>query len=156
MNYRQALIGKVVHVGNILQQGGPEDCCLLDSIVFRDRAGAITRLTGVVVPGKVHWTLTTGLEGQFELLHLTYPKPFGSYVRSFIVEVKSKDATVDGEDSVRKWISSSKGAFFQYLWFGLILLPAFGFGILLWICAIRLLKISFTKRPLSSGGKGVT
>lgn len=152
MGSRQAITGEVVHVGAILQQGGQEDCSLLESVVFKDRAGTITRFTGLVVPGNLHWMLKPGLEGKFELLHITYPKPLGSYIRSFLTEITSEKASGVGREGVRKWISSSKGACFHYLWYGVVLLPAFGFGVLLWICAFRLLRISVPST--SDDGKG--
>jgi hypothetical protein len=142
MTHWQTVSGEVVDVGRILHQGGPDDCYHLDSVVFRDINGTIVRVMGVVVPGAIYWMLKAGVRGQFKLLHLTYPKPFGSYLRSFLIGMKSSEGSVDGESNVRKWVRDSKGGAFHFLWFGVVLMPAFGVGLLLWICAARLLMLT--------------
>lgn len=154
MTHWQTVSGEVVDVGRILHQGGPEDCYQLDAVVFRDINGTIIRVTDIVVPGAIHWMLKAGMRGQFELLHLTYPKPFGSYLRSFLIGMKSCQGNADGEPNVRKWVRESKGAAFHFLWFGVVLMPAFGFGLLLWICAVRLLMLNVPSKSGQSQSGG--
>jgi hypothetical protein len=143
MTHLQTIDGEVVSVGPGQHDPGP-DCYLVKELVLKDGSGTVVRLVDVVVPGAAHWMLKPGAAGRFDLLHLTYPKPLGSYLRSFLVAASCADGDVNGARNIHRWIRSSKGAAFHFLWFGLLLMPAFGFGLLLWICATKLL---FVKAP---------
>lgn len=147
MAHLQTINGEVVSVAPGQHDPGP-DCYLVKELVLKDGSGKAVRLVDIVVPGAAHWMLKPGTAGRFDLLHLTYPKPLGYYVRSFLVRASCADGDVNGAQNVHRWIRSSKGAAFHFLWFGLVLMPAFGFGLLLWICAARLLLV---KAPLLPG-----
>ena len=146
MTHLQTISGEVVRVGPGQHDPGP-DCYLVEELVLKDRSGNAVRIAGIVVPGAAHWMLRPGMAGRFELLHLTYPKPMGSYTRSFLVNISCADGDMNGAQNVQKWIQSSKGAALHFLWFGLVLMPAFGFGLLLWICATRLLLLKAPSLP---------
>lgn len=148
MTHLQTINGEVVRVGPGQHDPGP-DCYLVKELVLKDGSGKAVRLVDIVVPGPAFWMLKPGVVGHFDLLHLTYPKPFGSYLRSFLSKASCPEGNVHGAQNINKWIRSSKGAAFHFLWFGLVLMPAFGFGLLLWICAARLL---FVKAPPLTGG----
>lgn len=151
MTHLQTIQGEIVGVGPAQHDVGL-DCYLVKGMVLREGNGSVVRLPEVVVPGAMHWMLKPGTAGRFELLHLTYPKPLGSYLRTFMFEISSADGDVNGLQNVNKWIRSSKGAAFHFLWLGLVLMPAFGFGLLLWLCAARLFALNAL--PLSSSSDG--
>lgn len=144
------LEGAVVYRG-AAQRDPRTDCYLLGELVVKDGRGQVVRLTDVVVPGRAFSMLTSGGKCQIQVLHLTYPKPLGTFERAFLVKVHSDVGFADGAEDIRKWVTSSKGAAFHYLWYGLILLPAFGFGLLLWACALRLIALEVP--PLAQGPK---
>lgn len=141
MTHLQTINGVVIDIGAAQHDPGP-DCYLVKNLVLKESGGKVVRLAEVVVPGSIHWMLKPGAVGRFNLLYLTYPKPLGSYLRAFMTEVTCADGSVDGAQNVHSWIRSSKGAVLHFLWFGLVLMPAFGFGLLLWICAARLLLLN--------------
>lgn len=146
MTHLQAISGTVVSVGPGEHDPGP-DCYLVRELVLKDGGGKGLRMVGIVVPGAAYWMLKPGAVGRFELLHLTYPKPLGSHTRSFLVNVSCADGDVNGIRNVQEWIRGSKGAALHFLWFGLVLMPAFGFGLLLWLCAARLLLLKAPTLP---------
>lgn len=142
MSQWKMVVGEVRHVGQVQMRGGPEDCFLLDSLAIRGSDGHTTRMVGVVVPGAIYDVLKPGVVGNFAVLVLTYPKPFGSAERTFVVRLKSAEEFIDGIQNVRAWVRSSKGAALHFFWYGIVLMPAFGFGLLLWVCAARLLALN--------------
>lgn len=139
---RQTIFGKVVSVGRTFQQDGSRRCYLVDVVVLENDAGGIMRLIDVVVPCSIHWMLEVGEQGQFEFLYVQYPKPFGSYLRCFLIGLRSKRGNVQGAPDVQKWMRASRGAALHFFGYGLILMPAFGLGLLFWICAVRLVMVN--------------
>ena len=146
MTHLQTINGEVVTVGPGQHDPGP-DCYLVKELVLKDGAGKAVRFVDIVIPGAAHWMLKPGAVGRFDLLHMTYPKPMGSYLCSFLVNASCANGQVNGAQSIHKWIRSSKGAAFHFLWFGVVLMPAFGFGLLLWICAFRLISLRVPQLP---------
>lgn len=141
MNQWKTVAGVVQHVGQVQISDGRGDCCLLDSLVIQASDGQTVRMVNVVVPGAIYELLQPGAVGNFDILILYYPKPFGSVARSFVVRMRSAEAYIEGMENVKAWVHSSKGAALHLLWYGIFLMPAFGFGLLLWICAGRLLAL---------------
>jgi hypothetical protein len=155
MSQFKKLVGEVRHVGRVLMSGGPEDCCQLDALVVRDSDnGEVIRMVDVIVPNAIHEVLKPGEIGQLEILMLNYPKPFGSAARYFVLRLESANEWIDGTSNVKAWVRGSKGAALHFLWFGLILMPAFGFGLLLWICAARLLALNVPPAVAVSSQRG--
>lgn len=154
MGQWKTVVGEVRHVGSVQVRGGQEDCFLLDSLVVRGSDGQTIRMLDIVVPGEIYEELKLGGTGQFEILALNYPKVFGSATRSFVISFKTADRLIDGIQNVKVWVRSSKGAALHYLWYGIVLMPAFGFGFLLWICAVRLLALNIPLDVTSSSQRG--
>lgn len=153
MTRLQELEGAVFRLG-AAQRDARTDCYLLEELVLKNKDGQLIRLTDVVVPGGAFSLLVPGDDCRLHVLQLAYPKPIGTFDRAFVVRVLSNEGLVEGAENVRKWVSSSKGAAFHYLWYGLVLLPAFGFGLLLWACALRLLALKVPSLAGDSNAKG--
>jgi len=154
MSQWKTVIGEVRHVGRVQMRGGQEDCCLLDSLVILESNGQTVRMVNVVVPSAIYDVLKPGDIGDFDTLVLNYPKPFGSAARTFVVRLKSAAECIDGIQNVKAWVRGSKGAAFHFLWYGIVLMPAFGFGLLLWICAGRLLALNVPREVAMSSSQG--
>lgn len=154
MDHWRSVRGEVRHVGNVKMRGGQEDCCLLDSLVIRESDGQTVRWVDVVVPSAIQDLLKLGDVAEFDVLVLNYPKPFGSTPRTFVVRLKSADGCIDGIQNVVAWIRGSKGAAFHFLWCGGVLMPAFGFGLLLWLCALRLLILNVPSDVVVASPRG--
>jgi len=153
MTGRQEIQGVVVHRGAGQRDPRP-DCYLVDELVFKDTQGQLIRLADVVVPAGAYGMLHQGASGRFDILYLIYPKPMGNYDRTFVVDVRTAEGTANGADSIHRWVQSSKGAAFHFFWYGFLLLPAFGFGLLLWVCALRLIALEVPQ--LANRAKGTS
>jgi hypothetical protein len=68
--------------------------------------------------------------------------------------LKSEQECIDGTRNVKAWVRGSKGAALHFLCYGIVLMPAFGFGLLLWICAIRLLTLSVPPEAAVTSRRG--
>jgi hypothetical protein len=138
--------GRLAATGTAQSHGAPLWTSTFEYLRFETPESGSKHLQEVIVPSSVQALMELGDRGEFELMFVPYPKPFGTYERCFLTGVCTERGKVDAMPEVRKWISASKGAALNFFWLGLILMPGFGIGLLFWICALRLLLI---KQPLT-------
>jgi len=99
-------------------------------------------LEKVVVPSYLDIACEPGLKGEFYLVTIPYPKLFGSYQIRYLFGISSNGKLREAILQAARCVTSGHGGYvFQLLVLGTFLLPAFGFGMLFWLLALRLMLV---------------
>lgn len=141
MNEILRIDGRLAATGLVVHEQRPENVSIYDYLRFVGENGQETYLERVFVPGYLDSRIGAGFMGRFYLVTLHYPQLFGSKPSSFLFGVVSAGQLWDGIQPVRKCFGLTKMGVVQLFIGGLVLLVAWGFGLLFWIQAIRLIRL---------------
>ncbi|WP_109126175.1 hypothetical protein [Dyella sp. C11] len=85
----------------------------------------------------------------FFFAEVRFPRFFGSAKRHVLYAVRSQGRTTEAVEQSCRLVSQQKVEAFKLLFYGLFLLPLYGFGLLLWIWAARLLAVRVPATAMS-------
>lgn len=99
-------------------------------------------LEKVVVPSYLDVACDPGVKGGFYLVTIPFPKLLGSHKIRYLFAIASDGKRREAIPQAVRCVTSGHGGYiFQLLVLGVALLPAFGFGILFWLLALRLMLV---------------
>jgi len=85
----------------------------------------------------------------FFFAEVRFPRFLGSARRYVLYAVQSQGRTTEAIEQSCRLVSQQKVEAFKLLFYGLFLLPLYGFGLLLWIWAARLLAVRLPAAAMS-------
>lgn len=102
------LTGRLLAMGREQHHGAPLHASMVDYLKFETSDGKSRQVQEVVVPSLVHSTLAVGDAGEFDLIVMNYPKPFGTYSRYFLAGLRTGRGEVEATPEVRKWVAAQR------------------------------------------------
>ncbi|MET3650302.1 hypothetical protein [Dyella japonica] len=85
----------------------------------------------------------------FFLAEFQMPRFFGSAKKHVLYAVRSQGRTTETIQQTCRLVSQQKVEAFKLLFYGLFLLALYGFGLLLWVWAVRLLAVRLPAEAMS-------
>lgn len=146
----QKITGVLANTGPVTYTGPDsrvESAAVYDYLRIEADDGREHYLEKVSVPSYLDATLAPGTTGTFHVVTVTFPKLFGSHQLRYVFATSS-----DGKlrqaipQAARCATDGNIGAALRLLWYGTILMPAFGIGLLYWFAALRFMLV---KAPVS-------
>ena len=138
--------GELVATGTVAYDGahnGAEPAAMYDYVRIEDERGQDIFLERVIVPAALDSHLGLGTTGKFYLVEVRVPTLFGSKPMYFAYGIEVNGRRVHKAIAqTQRCLRSAKGGAIRLFGWGCILLVAWGFGLLLWVQACRLLSIS--------------
>lgn len=139
----QKVSGRLVALGPTTQNGtGGESSVTYEYLRFETENGGEQYFERVVVPSYLDSALGFGTKGDFAIATIAIPNMFGSnpihVVFATSCEGKPRQAI---PQAARCVTSGSGGLIMKMFLLGLILMPAFGVGLVFWVWALRLMFI---------------
>jgi hypothetical protein len=145
MSRTRTLSGELVATGPVVydgtQFGAAEPYSMYDYLRFEDEAGKDLYIERVVIPAYLDSSIRAGMEATFLVVEVPIPTMLGSKPMHFVYAVETGGKMRRAIEQVQKIFRLTKGAALPMFWYGLILLPAWGFGLVLWIRAVRIIKL---------------
>lgn len=141
--------GPVLHDG---VDNGSEPAAIYQYVRFEEegRSGTGAYLQNVFVSSYLDSLLDAGVAGTFYVAELAMPKVFGSRPLYFIYAIDTGGKRYEAIPQTKRILNGCKGAAGKLAWYGLILLIAWGFGLLLWVQAARLLALQLPEAEMAS------
>lgn len=144
--------GQAVHIG-----GQAESAAVYDYLRIEGEDGKEHYLEKVAVPSYLDATLAPGTKGNFYVVVIDFPKMFGSHQLRYLFATSSEGKLRQAIPQAARCVTDGN------LWealrlfgYGVVLLPAFGYGVLLWLWALRLMlvkaPVADMQRALDTGG----
>lgn len=147
------VIGKLEATGPAERASNPLNLALYSYLRIVGDDGDELFLEQVFVPAYLDSTLSLGTPTELYVVTIPYPKLFGSHDKSFVYGMTLNGTRRNALKEVRQIFQGTKGAAFHLFWYGLVLMPAFGFGLLFWIAALRLLQLTLPEHQMSESLK---
>lgn len=147
--------GRLMTTGPVLHDGidnGSEPAAIYQYVRFEEegRSGAGAYLQNVFVSSYLDSLLDAGVAGTFYVVELAMPKLFGSRPFYFIYAVEIGGTLYEAIPQTKRILNGCKGAVGKLAWYGLILLIAWGFGLLLWVQAGRLFAMQLPEAAMAN------
>lgn len=99
-------------------------------------------LEKVIVPSYLDATLSPGTKGIFYVVTITFPKLFGSHQIRYLFATSNEGKLTHAiPQAARCATDGNGGQALKLLLLGTMLLPAFGYGLLFWLLALRLMLV---------------
>lgn len=150
MSVLRKISGRLVSTGPVVHGGvhnGAEPGALYDYIRMEGCDGQEEYLERVVIPGFLDSLIDVGVVGTLYIVEVPIPTMFfGSKPMCFVYAVETGGKVRKGIEQTQRCLQSAKTGATKLFGYGFILLIAYGFGLLLWIQAYRLVSI---KLPLA-------
>lgn len=122
--------------------GHVESATIYEYLRIEGDGGREYYLEKVVVPSYLDVACDPGLKGVFYLVTIPYPKLFGSHPIRYLFGISSNGKLRGAIPQTERCVTRGNGGYvFQLLVLGAFLLPAFGFGMLFWLLALRLILV---------------
>lgn len=145
MSRTRKLSGELVATGPVVydgpQSGVAEPYSMYDYLRFEDGTGKDIYVERVVIPAYLDSSVRTGMVATFLVAEVPIPTMLSSKPMHFVYELETGGKTRRAIEQVQKVFRLTKRAAYPLLGYGLILLPAWGFGLLFWFRAIRLIRL---------------
>lgn len=145
--------GRLTTTGPVLQDGvdnGAEPAAIYQYVRFEEEGRREVYLQHVFVPSYLDSLLNAGSVGTFFVVELAMPKLFGSRPFYFIYAVEIGGTLYEAIPQTKRILNGCKGAVGKLAWYGLILLIAWGFGLLLWVQAGRLFSMQLPEAAMAN------
>lgn len=115
-------------------------------------------LERVVVPSYLDATLTSGTRGSFYIVPIAVPKLFGSHQVYSLFALSASDGKLRQAipQAARCTTDGKIGNALRLFWYGTILMPAFGVGLLYWIAALRFILIKAPVEEMQQALQGTS
>ena len=143
------VVGRLEAKGPVQYERDRGNYAIYDYIRFQGEDQTETYLQRVCIPTYLDSSISIGSPAEFHIVTLSYPKIFGSRDISYVYAVTLNGKTKESLNEVRRCFSSSKWGALNLFLVGIILLPAFGFGVLLWIAGLRLLGLALPEQQMN-------
>lgn len=137
--------GELVATGPVVHDGahnGAEPAAIYDYIRLEDEGGREIYMERVMVPAFLDSLIDVGTKGKFYIVEVRLPKLFGSKSMHFIYAINVNGKVRKAVEQTQRCLRSVKGGAIKLFGYGCVLLIAWGFGLLLWIQAFRLMRVS--------------
>jgi len=139
----QNISGALVNTGPAVHIGGQaESAAVYDYLRIEGEDGKEHYLEKVAVPSYLDATLAPGTKGNFYIVSIDFPKMFGSHQLRYLFATSSEGKLRQAIPQAARCVTDGN------LWeairlfgYGVVLLPAFGYGVLLWLWALRLMLV---------------
>lgn len=144
MSIVKKISGELVATGPVVHDGahnGAESVAIYDYIRL-DGAGEELYLERVIVPAFLDSLIGVGIAGTFHFVEVRIPTLFGSKPMYFIYALEIGGKIRKAIEQTQRCLRSAKGGAVKLFGWGCVLLIAWGFGVLLWIQAYRLITVS--------------
>ncbi|MDH0342066.1 hypothetical protein [Chromobacterium haemolyticum] len=145
--------GRLVATGPVMHDGvdnGAEPATIYNYVRLQDENGGDTYMQQVFVPAVLDSLLDVGTAGTFYVVEVAIPKLFGSRPFHFVFGLEVGGKLYQAVPQTRRILNGCKGGAAKLAWYGLILLIAWGFGLLLWVQAARLLSITLPESEMTA------
>lgn len=142
------VIGRLEAKGQAQYERDRGNYAIYDYLRFENEDQTEMYFERVCIPSYIDSLISPGSLSEFHIVTLSYPKVFGSRNFSFLYAITINGKTKESFDEIRHCFSSSKWGALNLFWIGIVLMPAFGFGLLLWIAALRLLGLSLPEQQM--------
>jgi len=146
MSSVKKLSGELVATGPVVyhgvQSGGAEPGSVYDYIRLENSDGQESYLERVTVPAFLDSLIGIGKVATLYVAEVRIPTLFSSAPMHFVYAVEVDGKVRKATEQVQKILRSIKGGVVTLFLLGLVLLPAWGAGLLFWIRAFRLIKLS--------------
>lgn len=149
--------GRLMATGPVLHDGvdnGSEPVAIYQYVRFEEEGRREVYLQHVFVSSYLDSLLDAGSAGTFYVVELAMPKVFGSRPLYFIYAVDTGGKRYEAIPQTKRILNGCKGAAGKLAWYGLILLIAWGFGLLLWVQAARLLALQLPEAAMANALQG--
>lgn len=143
--------GRIVAAGPVVYDGvdnASEPAAIYRFLRLVDEAGQEIYLEHVHIPAFLDSLISSGTVGTFYVMGIPIPKPFGSKPFYFVYALNIDGRLSDAIAQTNRLLRACKAGALRLAWFGLILLAAWGFGVVLWIQAVRLLSLSMPEAEM--------
>lgn len=154
----QKISGVLANTGPAAYIGGrAESAAVYDYLRIEGEDGREHYLEKVAVPSYLDATLAPGAKGNFYIVTINFPKMFCSHQLRYLFATSSDGKLRQAIPQAARCVTDGN------LWealrlfgYGVVLLPAFGYGVLLWLWALRLMLVKAPaddmQRALDAGG----
>lgn len=120
-----------------------------DWLQFRRDDGKSFRVAHVMIPEEVHDLLGAGLTATYHFVEIPVPKLIGSRPVYILFALEVAGVARSDISGAIQMLKSCKWAVARWLWFGLLFLPAFGLGLLFWLQAFRMMRLSLPETAMA-------
>ena len=135
---RLAALGPTIN----LRPTGGESNVIYEYLRFETSGGDERYFERVIVPSYLDSVLGFGAKGDFFVLTVPFPKMFGSSPVNVVFATSCEGKQRLAIPQAARCITGGNGGFaFKLFMFGLIMMPAFGFGLIFWIWALRVMLV---------------
>jgi len=151
MSILKKISGELVATGSVVHDGAhnsSEPAAMYDYLRFEDEQGQDVFLERVIVPAAMDSHLGLGIVGKFYLVEVRVPTLFSSKPMYFFYGIETNGRVRKAITQTQRCLRSAKGGVIKLFGYGCILLVAWGFGLLLWVQAFRLLSINLPLKAM--------
>lgn len=145
MSILRKVSGELVATGPVVHDGahnGAEPAAMYDYIRFEDEGGQEVYLERVIVPAFLDSLIDVGTKGKLYIVEVRVPTLFGSKPMHFIYAIDVNGKVRKAVEQTQRCLRSAKGGAIKLFGYGCVLLIAWGFGLLLWVQAFRLMRVN--------------
>lgn len=119
-----------------------ESAAVYDYLRIEGDDGREHYLERIAVPSYLDATMAPATKGVFYVVTIPFPKLFGSHQLRYVFGTSSDGKIRQAVPQAARCVTDGNGgAAFKLLVLGTFLLPAFGYGILFWLLAWRLMLV---------------
>lgn len=138
----------MVATGPAVHQSGAEPCSFYDYLRFENSDGQEIYQERVMAPAFLDSLIGAGTVATFSIAEVLIPTLFGSKPMHFVYAVESNGKVRKAIEQNERILKSLKADSLKLVWYGFILLMAWGFGLLFWVQAVRFMRISLPLREM--------
>ena len=134
---RLAALGAMTH-----SRAGGESSVIYEYLRIETEGGNEQYFERVIVPSYLDSVLSFGAKGDFFVLTVPFPKMFGSSPVHIVFATSCEGKPRQAIPQAARCVTSGNGGLaLKLVLFGLIMMPAFGFGLVFWIWALRMMLV---------------
>lgn len=119
-----------------------ESAAVYDYLRIEGDDGREHFLEKVAVPSYLDASIAVGMKGTFYFVTITFPTLLGSQPVRYLFATSSGGKLRQAiPQAARCATQGNIGVALRLFWYGIILMPAFGVGLLYWLAALRFIRI---------------
>ncbi len=145
MSILRKVSGELVATGPVVYDGAhnwAEPAAMYDYVRLEEDGGHDFYMERVMVPAFIDSLLGVGTKAKFYIVEVRIPTLFGSKPMHLIYAIDVNGKMHRAIEQTQRCLRSAKGGAIKLFGYGCVLLIAWGFGLLLWVQAFRLLRVS--------------
>ena len=153
----QKVTGRLAALGPMIHSGaGGESSVIYEYLRFETKEKEERYFERIIVPSYLDSVLGFGAHGDFYVLTLRLPKMFGSSPVHVMFANACEGKARHAIPQAALCLKSGHGSLaLKLLLLGAITLPAFGFGVVLWIWALRMMLIKVPMVEMQQNVNGI-